>query len=96
MRIELLYYPECPSHERALELIRDALALEGIHADIQLIRIGSWGHPPSVSTGVKCSRSPTCLTASPVACSSTKMGDRRLCPRSQRCVPLCATHSLRR
>ena len=28
MRIELLYYPECPSHERALELLRDALALE--------------------------------------------------------------------
>ncbi len=32
MRIELLYYPECPSHERALELLRDALALEGITA----------------------------------------------------------------
>jgi len=39
MRIELLYYPECPSHERALELIRDALRLEGIRADIEVIRI---------------------------------------------------------
>jgi hypothetical protein len=39
MRIELLYYPECPSHERALELIRDALTLEGITADIEVIRI---------------------------------------------------------
>jgi len=39
MRIELLYYPECPSHERALELLRDALALEGINAPIEVIRI---------------------------------------------------------
>jgi len=39
MRIELLYYPECPSHERALELLRDALALEGIDAPIEVIRI---------------------------------------------------------
>ena len=39
MRIELLYYPECPSHERVLELLRDALALEGIRADIEVIRI---------------------------------------------------------
>jgi hypothetical protein len=39
MRIELLYYPECPSHERALELIRDALTLEGITADIEVVRI---------------------------------------------------------
>ena len=39
MRIELLYYPECPSHERVLELLRDALALEGIDAPIEVIRI---------------------------------------------------------
>ncbi|MDW8106692.1 MAG: thioredoxin family protein [Armatimonadota bacterium] len=39
MRIELLYYPECPSHERALELIYEALALEGKQAEVQVIRI---------------------------------------------------------
>lgn len=39
MRIELLYYPECPSHERTLELIREALALEGKQAEICVIRI---------------------------------------------------------
>lgn len=39
MRIELLYNPECPSHERALALIRDALQAEGIHANIEAIRI---------------------------------------------------------
>jgi hypothetical protein len=39
MRIELLYYPECPSHERALELIHEALAQEGKAAEITVIRI---------------------------------------------------------
>lgn len=39
MRIELLYYPECPSHERALELIHEALASEGVSAEVEVIRI---------------------------------------------------------
>jgi len=39
MRIELLYYPECPSHERALELIHEALAQEGATAEVWVIRI---------------------------------------------------------
>ncbi len=39
MRIELLYYPECPSHERALELLREALRAEGVDAPIEIIRI---------------------------------------------------------
>jgi len=39
MRIELLYYPECPSHERALELIHEALAQEGATAEVEVIRI---------------------------------------------------------
>ncbi len=39
MRIELLYYPECPSHERALELLHEALAQEGVQAEIAVIRI---------------------------------------------------------
>ncbi|MCX7993556.1 MAG: hypothetical protein N2651_07780 [Fimbriimonadales bacterium] len=39
MRIELLYYPECPSHERALELIYEALAQESATAEVEVIRI---------------------------------------------------------
>ncbi|GBC92174.1 hypothetical protein HRbin15_00638 [bacterium HR15] len=39
MRIELLYYPECPSHERALELLQEALRMEGIDAPVEIIRI---------------------------------------------------------
>lgn len=39
MRIELLYYPDCPSHERALELLQEALKQEGLSAEIAVIRI---------------------------------------------------------
>jgi hypothetical protein len=39
VRAQLLYYPDCPSHERALELVRDALAAEGVDADVEVIRI---------------------------------------------------------
>lgn len=37
MRIQLFYYPECPSHGRALELIQQALAEEGQSAEIEVI-----------------------------------------------------------
>ena len=50
MRIELLYYPECPSHERVLELLRDALALEGIDAPIEVItKVPPTLHTPLMS-----------------------------------------------
>lgn len=41
LRIELLYYPECPSHERALELIREALVQEGKRAEVEVVRINT-------------------------------------------------------
>ncbi len=39
MRVQLLYYPECPSHERALELLKEALQAEGVDASIEVLRI---------------------------------------------------------
>ncbi len=39
MKVTLLYYPDCPSHERALELVRDALEAEGVDAELEVIRI---------------------------------------------------------
>jgi hypothetical protein len=41
MRVELLYYPECPSHERAVELLQEAMRAEGVKATIEIIRIES-------------------------------------------------------
>jgi hypothetical protein len=39
MRVQLFYYPDCPSHERALELVREALEAEGVDAEIAVICI---------------------------------------------------------
>lgn len=72
MRIELLYYPECPSHERALELIQQALREEGQQAEINIVRIDTQeqadayrfiGSPTIGSMGANSSRSRTCRIA---------------------------------
>lgn len=39
MRVQLLYYPDCPSHERALELVREAMRLEGVQAEVEVLRV---------------------------------------------------------
>jgi len=39
VRVQLLYYPDCPSHERALELVREALEAEAVDTEIEVIRI---------------------------------------------------------
>lgn len=38
-RIEVLYFDGCPNHERAVALVRQALAAERITAPIQMIRV---------------------------------------------------------
>ena len=39
MHIEFLYWEDCPSHERALEILREVLAAEGVDAQVQIRRI---------------------------------------------------------
>ncbi|HXF82536.1 MAG TPA: hypothetical protein VNN19_07280 [bacterium] len=39
MRIEFLYWEECPSHEQALARLREVLAEEGIRAPIEIVRV---------------------------------------------------------
>lgn len=39
MRIEFLYWEECPSHERALARLREILAEEGVREPIEVIRV---------------------------------------------------------
>jgi hypothetical protein len=39
--IEVLYFDGCPNHERAVALVRQALAAEQIVAPIQMIRIAT-------------------------------------------------------
>jgi hypothetical protein len=39
MKIELLYVPECPNHQPALEQIRRVLVSESLHVEIQEIEV---------------------------------------------------------
>ncbi|GIV19097.1 MAG: hypothetical protein KatS3mg023_0848 [Armatimonadota bacterium] len=39
MKVQLLYFPDCPSHERAMELVREAIQMEGVQAQIEVVRI---------------------------------------------------------
>jgi hypothetical protein len=39
MRVSLLYYEECPSHEQALELLREVMAEEGISREVDVLEV---------------------------------------------------------
>ena len=39
MRVRFLYYEECPSHEPALERLRDLLREEGISTDVEVVKV---------------------------------------------------------
>lgn len=41
MRIEFLFYSECPSHETALERLKAVLEQEDVSADIEIIEVKS-------------------------------------------------------
>lgn len=41
MRIEFLFWEECPSHEEALRRLREVLSEEGVADPVQVIRIAS-------------------------------------------------------
>ena len=41
MRIDFLFYEDCPSHELALERLRGVLAEEGISADVEVVKVES-------------------------------------------------------
>ncbi|HKW88579.1 MAG TPA: hypothetical protein VJN21_07470 [Candidatus Acidoferrales bacterium] len=40
MRVEVLYFPGCPNHSRALDEVKRALEAERIHAAITEIEVG--------------------------------------------------------
>lgn len=39
MRINFLYFEECPSHEQALERLKKVISEEGVEADISVVRV---------------------------------------------------------
>ncbi len=41
MRVRFLFYEECPSHELALERLREVLVEEGIDTNVEVIKVES-------------------------------------------------------
>ena len=39
MRVSFLYYEECPSHDLALERLREVMAEEGIPNEVEVIKV---------------------------------------------------------
>src|SRR5215212_5135851 len=39
LRVSFLYYEECPSHELALERLREVMAEEGIANEVEIIKV---------------------------------------------------------
>lgn len=39
MKIEFLYYEDCPSHEQALARLRQVMEAEGVQAAIEIIKV---------------------------------------------------------
>ncbi len=41
MRVSFLYYEECPSHNLALERLREVMAEEGISSEVEVLKVES-------------------------------------------------------
>ncbi len=41
MRVSFLYYEECPSHDLALERLREVMAEEGIPNEVEVVKVES-------------------------------------------------------
>jgi len=39
MRVRFLYSEDCPSHDEALQRLRSVLGEEGVHADLEVVRV---------------------------------------------------------
>jgi hypothetical protein len=39
VRVSFLYYEECPSHELALERLREVMAEEGVAGEVEVIKV---------------------------------------------------------
>jgi len=39
MRVSFLYFEECPSHEQALERLREVMAEEGVSREVEVIEV---------------------------------------------------------
>ncbi len=88
MQVQLLYYEECPSHEQALERLRQALGEEQIEAEVAVVRVateeqaqqvGFPGSPTFLVNGADC-LPPAAGTPARLTCRAYRLEDGRIGP----------------
>jgi hypothetical protein len=88
MQIQLLYFEECPSHEQALERLRQALAQEQIAAEVDVVRVeteeqaqqlGFPGSPTFLVNGADCLPAES-GTPSQLTCRAYRLENGRIGP----------------
>jgi hypothetical protein len=88
-KIEFYYYDDCPSHERALERLREAAGRQGIDVPIEIIRVASdedarrysfYGSPTIRVNGADIAPLPEGMPEPALACRAYRTSDGRVSP----------------
>lgn len=88
-KIEFFYYADCPSHERALELLRAGMAEEHVDVPIEIIEVRSddearrfnfFGSPTIRVNGVDIAPLPDDLPEPGLTCRAYRRADGRISP----------------
>jgi len=99
--IEFFYWDECPSHERALAILREVLAEQHIQAPIAITEVKSqaeaehyhfYGSPTIHIDGVDIAPVPEDLTRPSLTCRAYRRSDGRISPLPPRELIAAALH----
>ena len=103
-KIEFFYYADCPSHERALELLREVMAAESINAPIEITEVISedeahrynfFGSPTIRVNGIDTAPLPDDLPEPALTCRAYRRADGRISPLPPRELIAAALHPYR-
>jgi hypothetical protein len=88
MRIDFLYFEDCPSHGAALERLRQVMAEEGIQGEIEIVRVETeeqaerlaFSGSPTVRVNGMDIDPPSPGTTSALTCRAYRLADGRISP----------------
>jgi hypothetical protein len=88
MKIDFLYFEDCPSHEVALERLRKVMAEEHIEGEVEIVRVETEEHAQRLAftgsptirvNGVDIDPAPS-ATAAALTCRAYYLADGRISP----------------
>ncbi len=88
-KVEFFYYADCPSHERALALLHEAMVEEKIHTPVEIIEVKTeaeaqrytfYGSPTIRVDGVDIAPLPEDIAEPGLTCRAYRRADGRISP----------------